>query len=232
VIIAAVRRQGMKKAVGSLADCGLLAAVAPDEVARLARRAQSRQLAPRETYVAYGDALPGFCFVMRGAVILWLGRGKSKRVFRVVGAGESFCEAPSLARAPSPFEVRSQATSVVLAVPSQAIDALVSRNSAFARALVMLLAERVMLALGDLDASTVPAAQRVAAYLGSLAGRNAGAVLPVSKTVLAARLGMKKETLSRMLRALSDDGLISFTGRRFTIWDAKRLAELRRETSA
>ena len=215
-----------------LAQCRLLAGVEAGEVARLARRAQSRELAPRETYLAYGDALPGFCFVLRGAVILWLGRGKSKRVFRVVGAGESFCEAPSLAHAPSPFEVRAQARSVVLAVAPQAIDALVGRDSTFARALIALLAERVTLALGDLDASTVPAAQRVAAYLGSVARRNGAGVLPVTKTVLAARLGMKKETLSRTLRALADDGVIAFSGRSFTIKDPKRLAAIKLAASA
>lgn len=217
-----------KDAVGSLAECRLFAGVEPAEVARLLRRAQSRELALRETYVRYGSALPGFCFVLRGSVILWLGRGKSKRVFRVVGPGESFCEAPSLVRAPSPFEVRAQKASVVAAVPAQAIETLVGRDSTFARALVELLAARVMLALGDLDASTVPAAQRVAAYLRSVARRGpAGrwqAVLPVSKTVLAARLGMKKETLSRTLRALADDGLIAFSGRSFTIRDPQRLA--------
>jgi CRP-like cAMP-binding protein len=106
----------------------------------------------------------------------------------------------------------------------------VSRDSAFARALVELLAARVMLALGDLDASTVPAMKRVAAYLGSLARRDSSgrwhAMLPVSKTVLAARLGMKKETLSRTLRTLVDEGLIDFSGRNFTLKDPKRLAAI------
>jgi CRP-like cAMP-binding protein len=182
---------------------------------------------PREVYVRYGAPLPGFCFVESGLVVLWLGRGKAKRVFRVVGPGESFCEAPALARAPSPFEVVAQKPSRVLALPAADIEALAARNRGFNRALIALLAERVMLALGDLDASTMPATERVCAYLASSAQRTASgtwqASLPVTKTVLAARLGVRKETLSRTLRSLADRGVIEIDGRRLTIRDPKRL---------
>ena len=51
--------------------------------------------------------------------------------------------------------------------------------------------------------------------------------LPVSKTLLAARLDMKKETLSRLLRRLAADGLIKVSGREIAILDRERLERLR-----
>ena len=49
--------------------------------------------------------------------------------------------------------------------------------------------------------------------------------LPVSKTVVAARLGLKKETLSRLFRQFADDGLIEVSRRDITILDRGRLTE-------
>lgn len=213
--------------VERLSKLPLLAGVGRAELTHLARLARPRELAAREVYLGYGGKLPGFCFLLSGSLILWLGRGSARRVFRVVGAGESFCEAPSLVGATSPFEVRAQAKSLVLAVPVDAIKGLAARDEAFGSVLITLLAQRAMLAIGDLDASTVPAPARVAAYLASIARPTASgawhAALPVTKTVLAARLGITKETLSRTLRALADDGLITIARRDFIIGDLERL---------
>jgi CRP-like cAMP-binding protein len=49
-------------------------------------------------------------------------------------------------------------------------------------------------------------------------------LLPVTKTALAARLGVTKETISRLLRTLREQGLIEMTRRKITILDRARLA--------
>ena len=55
------------------------------------------------------------------------------------------------------------------------------------------------------------ATQRIVAYL--LGAVEAGRLeLPVRKQVLASRLGMTKETFSRAMRTLSDEGLITVDG--------------------
>jgi len=76
-----------------------------------------------------------------------------------------------------------------------------------------------------------PSRQRLAAYLNSIAAPADApgaweARLPVSKTLLAARLDIKKETLSRLLRQLAEDGVISVARRVITVHDRKRLASL------
>jgi CRP-like cAMP-binding protein len=73
--------------------------------------------------------------------------------------------------------------------------------------------------------------QRLASYLDALAepiqGNGGWSVhLPVSKTVVAARLGMKKETLSRLLRRLAADGLIEVSRGEIAILDRAALTRL------
>jgi CRP-like cAMP-binding protein len=86
--------------------------------------------------------------------------------------------------------------------------------------------------VAEIDASVGrSSAQRLAAYLESLAepetGSEACAIeLPVTKTTLAARLGITKETMSRLLRDLKEQGLIAMTRGNITILDRARLAGL------
>ena len=73
--------------------------------------------------------------------------------------------------------------------------------------------------------------QRLACYLDSLAEPNGLpgswiARLPATKTTVAARLGVKKETLSRMLRELANQGLIAVAGLEVSIIDRARLAQI------
>ncbi|HEU4923443.1 MAG TPA: helix-turn-helix domain-containing protein, partial [Burkholderiales bacterium] len=74
-----------------------------------------------------------------------------------------------------------------------------------------------------------------ASYLGALAespagngGGNGSTVvrLPVSKTLVAARLGVKKETLSRLLRQFAAEGVIEVSRREISILDREALVKL------
>ena len=76
-----------------------------------------------------------------------------------------------------------------------------------------------------------PGSQRLASYLDSLvvpAEGNGHCVvrLPATKTVVASRLGMKKETLSRLLRSFAEQGLIQVAQREIRIFDRARLGAL------
>jgi CRP-like cAMP-binding protein len=85
--------------------------------------------------------------------------------------------------------------------------------------------------LAEMERRMLPSLQRLAAYLDSIAEPGAApgawvARLPVSKTLVAARLDMKKETLSRLLHELAERGTISVSRRVITILDRERLASL------
>ncbi|HUK04885.1 MAG TPA: Crp/Fnr family transcriptional regulator [Burkholderiales bacterium] len=206
----------------------LFRSLADQDVARLLRAAARRKLARGELFVRFGGEVPGICLLVSGSVVLSLGRGNARRVFRVVGPGESFLEAPTISRDASPFEVRALSAAVVMTLPKRKIDAALKRSPRFALDLMSVLAERAMLGMRYLYGTTLSVKARLANHLCWVArAGDSGSwrvVLPATKTILAAQLGMKKESLSRALRALSDAGLIAMDGRRITILNRAALS--------
>ena len=98
-----------------------------------------------------------------------------------------------------------------------------------ARQLALTLAQRKLDLIIQLESSTLrTGAQRLASYLDTLAEglSNTTIRLPASKTLIASGLDMKKETLSRLLRAFSGQGLIAVNGPEITILDPGTLASL------
>jgi CRP/FNR family transcriptional activator FtrB len=101
-----------------------------------------------------------------------------------------------------------------------------------------LLAERMLDLLDEIEASELrPAAERLATYLLSLAQPAAAdgsltARLPATKTLIAARLGMKKETLSRLLHDLAGRRLIAVLRQEISILDAGALRAVARGEAA
>ena len=185
-----------------------------------------------EVLVKRGDRLPGVCAIAYGSAKLVLQRSHHEgRVLRVVTAGQTFGEATALLGLPAPYDAVALSDSKLVVIPSAAILSLIDREPRFARSVIKILAERNLEVLEEIEASTMRrGAQRLASYLGSLVPPDAPSGpctvrLPVSKTVVAARLGLKKETLSRLFRQFADDGLIEVSRRDVTILDRRRLTE-------
>ena len=178
-----------------------------------------------------GERLPGVIAVAYGLVKLVLPRriGEEK-VLRFLGANESFGEAVALLDRPCSLDVVALADTMLAMIPVRPLQQLQERDITFANNLVRALAEEQVRLLREIDARIGwSSAKRLAAYLESLArpetGSDACAVqLPVTKTALAARLGITKETMSRLLRELKDQGLIVMQGGNITILDRERLA--------
>ncbi len=198
------------------------------QVVRLARLAHMR----RGTWVARrGDQLEGVVAVAKGMVKLAMrGAGGAERVLRFVGPGETFGEASVLLGRPSPVDALTLADTVLAVIAAASIRSLMAGDARFARRMATLLAERMLVLLAEVEASELrPAGERLASYLLTLAqpAAQAGhwtAHLPATKTLVAARLGIKKETLSRLLHDLASRRLIEVSRRDITILDRVRLA--------
>jgi len=174
--------------------------------------------------------LPGVFFLSSGTIKLSLrGPDGEERVLRVVSAGDCFGEPTALLGKPCLYDAYALTDVKLVVVPTASIFSLLEQDRRFARSLALALAERSFGILAEYAAATTQrGAQRLAGYLESLArtdgARSSGVVqLPVSKTVVAALLGMKKETLSRLLRQFVTDGLIGVSRREISILDRQRL---------
>ena len=218
---------------GALAGVELFRGLCGPQVAGVARQCWVVN-AQRGAVVASRDVrLPGVFALAYGSVQLMLGgAGEQRRLIRLVSAGETFGKATALLGRPSSYDAVALADSKLIVIPSTAVMTLMEREVPFVRAMVTALARSNARLLGELEAATLQrSVQRLAGYLDSLAGGSPGGCtvkLPVSKTVLAARLGVKKETLSRLLRELADSAVIAVAQRNIAIRDRDRLAKLAR----
>lgn len=188
-----------------------------------------------EIIVQRGAVLPGVLALSAGSVKLSLrATDGDERVLRIVSAGESFGEPTALLRRPCLYDAIALSDAKLISIASAGIFALLARDARFARLLTVALAERSYRVLTELEAATTQrGAQRLAGYLESLpkrrGTRGASVQLPVSKTTVAALLGMKKETLSRLLRQFTAEGLIAMTRRDIDIVDPAKLSAAARE---
>jgi CRP-like cAMP-binding protein len=124
--------------------------------------------------------------------------------------------------------------SLVAEIPAAPLLRLLERDLRFSNNFSRAVAERFLGLLAEHGSSLQQSAlQRLADYLATLAEESGNpatwtAHLPASKTAVAARLGITKETMSRQLRELTQRGLITVTQREIGIRDMPALMQVLR----
>jgi CRP/FNR family transcriptional regulator len=212
---------------GVVANHPLFRHVPPPERGALAQECFALALRRGDLVARRGDRVPGMAIVGYGLVKVTVGP-RADRVLRLVGPGECLGMASSLLGRAAPYDAVALRDSKLAVVPAPAVLRLVERDARFARAFTALLAERSLELVAEVESTSQhDGAQRLAAYLHSLALDGERSVrLPVSKTLVASRLGMKKETLSRLLARLAAAGLIQVDKRTVALLDRARLSRL------
>jgi CRP-like cAMP-binding protein len=204
--------------------------VARAHVAELARHVGVLRLKRGALVCSRGELLSCFYGVAYGQVKLVLRADSGEeKVLRIVGPGETFGEALVFRERPNPLDAVALSDTLLVAFPAQPINALLDRDPNFARGLLVSLSERMHSMVAEIEASTLLSArQRVASYLAGLAEASGASRvrLPVTKTLIASRLGVTKETFSRLLRELADRRLITVDKRDILMHDRARLAEI------
>ena len=185
-----------------------------------------------------GTPCEGMYLVVFGVVKLAVsGVQGVEKIVELVRAGESFGEAVMFLNRPFPIMAQTLEDSLPLYVEAAAIDNLLAQDPKFARRLLAGLSVRLHALVRDVESySTQNAAQRVIGYLlqsvstehgeseGDIATHATTVSLPVNKNLIASRLNLTPETLSRVLHHFVADGLIEVNGREIVIHDTRRLA--------
>jgi CRP/FNR family transcriptional regulator, dissimilatory nitrate respiration regulator len=217
---------------GVISRLPLLHSASPAQRAALAPQCWTLLASRGDTLARRGEPLPGVLALAYGSVKLSLRNAENEeRVLRLVSAGQSFGEATALLALPCQFEALALAESKLVVLPPAVLFGLVERDPRIARGILTTLAEGTVQLLSEMESATLRrSSQRLAAYLDSLAGPAAvpgprTVQLPASKTLIAARLGIAQETLSRLLRRLADEGMIAVSRREITILDGAGLAK-------
>jgi len=185
------------------------------------------------TLFARGDACGGLHVIVYGLVKLAVtSRTGSEKVIDLLGPGQSLGESFIFFERPHIGHAETIADSLLVFVGKASLKREVEQTSALAGGMLSRLAERVQRYAADLEADALAGgAGRLAAFLLTQAGHEEPAEgafqveLPVCKTVLASRLSVTREHLSRLLRQLSEQRLIEVRGRQVQINDLARLRE-------
>jgi CRP-like cAMP-binding protein len=118
---------------------------------------------------------------------------------------------------------------LLLQLDREIFMALLAEEAAFARSLLSTLSARIHVLMGDVEAYALRAPiQRVAGYLAEQAHGRSGATvqLPAAKSVVASRLGMTPEALSRAFRDLAEAGLVEVRGQHVIVLNPRRLRQM------
>lgn len=198
------------------------------DIQLVARYTRERQVARGEVLFQRGDLPHGFYFVVSGQVKLAFSSSQgTEKVVEIIGAMQSFGEAVMFMNHPYPVFAEALNETVLVHVGQAVVSELIDQDSTFARKLLAGMAIRLHGLIQDVETYSLRSStQRVIGYLLQVADSDAPCeiALPTSKQVIASRLNLTPETLSRIFHDLSDAGLITVQGKRVSLHDPVRLS--------
>lgn len=171
-----------------------------------------------------GSPYQGFYVVRNGVLKIFRSSPSGKeQVLRMVGAGDSFAEAPMGDKRAFPASVQAEKPSSVILVPVDAFRDRMMRNPELGMRILASMASQLrhlVVLVDDLTLKNVEA--RFSLYLVRLSGKMSPdpgqkVEIPVTWQVLASHLGCTSESLSRLLKFLKNRGTIQVQGRLVTI---------------
>jgi CRP-like cAMP-binding protein len=208
----------------------LFGELSDEDIERVARFTRERHLDKGEVLFQRGDQAHGFYFVVSGQVKLAFSSAQgNEKVVEVIGPQQSFGEAVMFMDRPYPVFAEALVDTQLLHIGQNVVSELIDHDSSFARKLLAGMAIRLHSMVRDVETYSLRSStQRVIGYLLQQSDESDGSQrefdLSVSKQVIASRLNLTPETLSRIFHDLSEAGLITVRGKHITLHDPVRLA--------
>ena len=205
----------------------LFAELSSEQMAALVEGTREKRIAKGEMLFHKGDTPRGLYLVVFGQIKLAFPSSQgNEKVVEIVGAMQSFGEAVMFMDRPYPVFAEALADTLLLHVAKTAVFGMLENDVSFARRLLAGLSLRLHSLVNDVESySQRSSAQRVIGYLLQHGAATSGGdgqaalVLPTSKQVIASRLNLTPETLSRVFHELAEAGLITVHGKQVTIRD-------------
>ncbi len=180
------------------------------------------------TLCRQGEKAEFLHIVLSGRVGLFGSASHEEALVEFFGAGDAFIVPAVVLDAPYLLTARMLEEGRILMWPAAAFRAQVRATGALAYGAVLLLSGYWRTLIGQIkDLKLLSAIERLSAFLLALAPRETGPVtvtLPGGRRLVAGRLGITPQSLSRAFAALRPLG-ISGGGRQVTIVDPARLRE-------
>lgn len=185
-------------------------------------RLRLRTLADKESLFQQGDAFDAFYFVERGTIQLFrLSEGGDSKVIEWIKTGETFAEALMFSGIKKyPLYAQAVGKTSVTAIPAAPYLELLRASPDTTFALLADMSRRLHHRLVEIDRISLSSAQeRLLSWLaqeaeslrGTPSSTAEGVFIPLkmAKRLLAARLSMQPETLSRLFNTLEKEGILA-----------------------
>jgi len=216
------------KTVDFLSKLPLFSDLAPEDLDFLAERTREIKASRGDMLFQRGDPCTGFHTVVYGQVKLaFTSPGGAEKVVSIVGPGQSFGEALMFMEKPYIVYAQALTDAMLLHVAQSAVFEALERDRMFARRMLAGLSRRLHGLITDVEAYSLHSGtQRVIGYLLKDDAADGHTIeLQVQKTVIASRLNLTPEHLSRILADLHARRLIEVDGKRITLLDIERLRD-------
>ena len=203
-----------------------------EDLAGITAIASRRHYAKREMIFREGDKADGFFVVLSGNVkISKLSEEGKEQVLHILEPGQSFAEATIFEGGVFPANAEALGDCELLFLPKRPFVELLMKNPKMALRMLGSLSKWLKrmtdlvenLALRDVEARLVFFVSEEMKGRGLPLRDGAVYEIPVSKNILASRLGTVPETFSRTLKKLQEEGKIRVKGNRIRILKADSL---------
>lgn len=211
----------------------LFAGLPPDMLDRLLEPARVENAPRGKLLFAQDTPASRFYVILVGWVKLYRSAADGgESVVHVFTRGDSFAEAAIFAGGQYPVSAATASGARLLSIPASPFLEVLEQEPAVARNMLAAMSRHLRQLVTRLEqVQSQSAAARLAGFLLTLIDEDdrqeAEVRLPIDKALLAARLGMQPETLSRALGRMREAG-VEVHGERIRVPDVARLRELAR----
>lgn len=215
-----------------LGRAALFHGLAEEQLARLGMAAREKRFTKGELVFQKGDQPTALFFVATGQIkeACQSSSGEEK-IIEMLGPNQTCGEAALFLDCPYPFFVAALKPTLMIQIERKAILDLFGSEPIFVKRMLCRISARLYALVVDIETYTVHSPlRRAVGYLleqnfagTPAAGATSVVTLPAPKAVIASRLGITPEALSRSLRDLIDAGLIEVHGQHVRILDRQRL---------
>ncbi len=206
----------------------LFSKLTPDELATVLRQAEARQFAPGGTVFRQGENAAHFFLVTSGQVRLYrISPTGEEKVIDLVRPGNLFAEAVSFMGGRYPVNAAAVDQVRLVSFAFEDLNRALRDSPGLAFRMMGGMAMRIHGLVNEIDhLACGSAGQRLVYYLLDLlrdAPDPQRIHLRVPKNVVASRVGVKPETLSRLLARLKESGILEVHDEWLTVHDEARL---------
>ena len=214
-------------------DIALFQGVSPEKLRFLASQATYKKFKAGELVIGEADPIRSFYVVITGQLKLYRSSAEGKeQTLQLLGPGDPFGLCTAFATESFPASAMAIVDAAVLLIPGTVMEATARQEPALLLNIISILSQRLkdsMSLIESLALKEIPG--RLAAFLRHLLpkdvkDKNTAVELTISQRELAKILGATPEALSRALRKMANDGILSTAGRTITILDHKALEKL------